>query len=121
MERRRNDTTNRRTMRNRTSRVLQDDGRTEYNPNRMSVQVVQNYDVALKSENLMDLIGGDSPFSEGSSEDLDGLGLSRGLGAEDTEALEKANLEAQKEKERAEANAKQAEVAYKKAQAEEAK
>ena len=82
----------------------------------MSVQVVQNYEVALKSENLMDLIGGDSPFSEGSSEELDGLGLSRGLGAVDQEALEKANLEAQKEKERAEAAAKEAEVALKKVQ-----
>ena len=99
MERRRNDPTNRRTMRNRMSRVLQDDGRTEYNPNRMSVQVVQNYDVALKSENLMDLIGGDSPFSEGNSDELDGQGLTTDLGAVDQEALEKANLAAQKEKE----------------------
>ena len=48
----------------------------------MSVQVVQNYDVALKSENLMDLIGGDSPFSEGGSDDLDG-GLTTDLGAVD--------------------------------------
>ena len=42
----------------------------------------------------MDLIGGDSPFSEGSSDDLDGQGLTTGLGAVDQEALEKANLAA---------------------------
>ena len=73
------------------SRVLQDDGRTEYNPNRMSVQLVPADDARLKSENLMDLIGGENNVSI-DSDDNDALAM--GLGAPDQEALEKAALEA---------------------------
>ena len=80
VERKRSDAENRRTVRNRMSRVLQDDGRTEYNPNRMSVQLVPADDARLKSENLMDLIGGGENVSM-DSDDIEGLSL--GLGAPD--------------------------------------
>ena len=80
VERKRTDAENRRTVRNRMSRVLQDDGRTEYNPNRMSVQLVPADDALLKSENLMDLIGGESVVSTG-SDDMDTLAT--GLGTPD--------------------------------------
>ena len=81
VERKRTDAENRRTVRNRMSRVLQDDGRTEYNPNRMSVQLVPADDAALKSANLMDLIGGESNTSSMDSDDMEGLSM--GLGAPD--------------------------------------
>ena len=85
VERKRTDAENRRTVRNRMSRVLQDDGRTEYNPNRMSVQLVPADDARLKSENLMDLISGESNGSIG-SDDIDTLAT--GLGAPDQDALD---------------------------------
>ena len=94
---------NRRTVRNRRTGILQDDGRTEYNPNRMSVQLVAADDSRLKSENLMDLIGGEFNVSM-DSDDIDVL--ASGLGAPDQEALEKAAIEAQKERDAAEAQAR---------------
>ena len=48
-------------------------------------------DARLKSENLMDLIGGEANVSM-DSDDIDTLSM--GLGAPDQEALEKAALEA---------------------------
>ena len=66
----------------------------------------------------MDLIGGEANVSM-DSDDIDTLSM--GLGAPDQEALEKAALEAQKEKEAAEEFARKAAQALKRAEQEEAK